>query len=57
MRTCEVGFIFLCFCNMVLSTNPPRGTKDWFPEEYRIRKYIFDTWRKVCVQFGYEEYL
>ena len=30
---------------------------DWFPEEYTIRKYIFDTWRKVCISFGYEEYL
>lgn len=40
-----------------LSNQPPRGTKDWLPEEYNIRKYIFDTWRKVCTQFGYEEYL
>ena len=42
---------------MELSNNPPRGTYDWFPEEFEIRKYIFDTWRKVCASFGYEEYL
>jgi histidyl-tRNA synthetase len=36
---------------------PPKGTTDWLPEEYKIRKYIFDTFRKVCVSFGYEEYL
>ncbi len=41
----------------ILSNKPPKGTVDWFPEEYKIRKYIFDTWRKVCVRFGYEEYL
>lgn len=36
---------------------PPKGTADWMPEEFRIRKYIFDTFRKVCLSFGYEEYL
>ena len=40
-----------------ISNLPPKGTYDWFPEEYKVRKYIFDTWRKVCVSFGYEEYL
>lgn len=40
-----------------LSNLPPKGTSDWFPEEYKKRKYIFDTWRKVCLAFGYEEYL
>ena len=40
-----------------LSNLPPKGTSDWFPEEYQIRKYIFDTWRRVCISFGYEEYL
>ena len=36
---------------------PPKGTSDWMPEEFRVRKYIFDTWRKVCKSFGYQEYL
>lgn len=40
-----------------LSNLPPKGTYDWFPQEFKIRKYIFDTWRKVCIQFGYQEYL
>src|SRR5688572_22997665 len=42
---------------MNLSNQPYKGTTDWFPEEFKIRKYIFDTWRKVCTKFGYEEYL
>lgn len=42
---------------MKLSTQPPKGTIDWLPEEYQIRKYIFDTWRRVALSFGYEEYL
>jgi histidyl-tRNA synthetase len=40
-----------------ISNLPPKGTSDWFPEEYKKRKYIFDAWRKVCLAFGYEEYL
>ncbi|MBP7859681.1 histidine--tRNA ligase [Patescibacteria group bacterium] len=42
---------------MKLSTNPPKGTYDFTPQEFRIRKYIFDTWRSVLLSFGYEEYL
>ncbi len=43
--------------NTKLTTQPPKGTRDWLPEEYAVRKYIFDTWRRVCLSFGYEEYL
>jgi histidyl-tRNA synthetase len=42
---------------MSLSTQPPKGTSDWTPEEYRIRSYIFDTWKSVCKSYGYQEYL
>lgn len=41
----------------VLSNQPPKGMSDWLPAEFAVRKYIFDTWRKVCMQFGYQEYL
>lgn len=41
----------------MLSTKEPKGTKDWLPQEFSVRKYIFDTWRKVCLRYGYEEYL
>lgn len=40
-----------------ISNQPTKGTMDWDPEEFLIRKYIFDTWRKVCLSFGYKEYL
>jgi len=42
---------------MPLSNQPIKGTIDWFPEEFIVRKYIFDTWRKVCLSYGYQEYL
>lgn len=42
---------------MSLSNIPPKWTSDWFPKEFTVRKYIFDTRRSVCKKFGYEEYL
>lgn len=42
---------------MALPLTPPRWTKDRFPEEFRVRTYIFSTWRNVCQSFGYQEYL
>jgi len=41
----------------ILSNQEPKGTRDWLPEEFLIRKYIFDTWRTVCLHYGFEEYL
>jgi histidyl-tRNA synthetase len=40
-----------------ISNQEPKGTADWLPEEFLIRKYIFDTWRRVCLRYGFEEYL
>jgi len=40
-----------------LSKQEPKGTSDWLPEEFCVRKYIFDTWRRVCLRYGFEEYL
>lgn len=40
-----------------ISNLPIKGTSDWFPDEFRKRKFIFDTWRDVCTSFGYREYL
>ena len=40
-----------------LPNTPPKGTADWWGDEFIIRKYIFDTWRKVCTRYGYNEYL
>lgn len=34
----------------------PKGTRDFYPEDQRIQNHIFDTWRKACLRFGYEEY-
>lgn len=39
-----------------LSTQPYRGTRDFYPEDKRIQNYIFRTWRTVAERFGYEDY-
>jgi histidyl-tRNA synthetase len=39
-----------------LSTQPYKGARDFYPEDMRIRNYIFDTWKRVCRSYGYEEY-
>lgn len=39
-----------------LSTDSYKGTRDWYPEDMRLREYIFATWRKVARSYGYEAY-
>jgi histidyl-tRNA synthetase len=39
-----------------LSSQPYKGTRDYFPEDKRTQNYIFNTWRNVVESFGYEEY-
>jgi len=41
----------------MLSTQPAKWTQDRYPQEFQIRKYIFDSWRNVCLRFWYQEYL
>jgi len=41
---------------MKISTQPYKGARDFYPEELKIRNYIFQTWRNICKRFGYEEY-
>lgn len=39
-----------------LSSQPYKGTRDYYPNEKRVQNYIFATWRRVSQRFGYEEY-
>lgn len=39
-----------------LSSQPYKGTRDYYPADKRIQNYIFDTWRLVVQRHGYEEY-
>ena len=34
---------------------PPRGTRDFYPEDFRRRAWLFDHFRRVAQGFGFEE--
>ena len=40
----------------MISTDPYKGVRDFYPEDMRVQNYIFSVWRKVVEQFKYEEY-
>lgn len=39
-----------------LSSQPYKGTRDFYPEDKRVQNYIFNTWKTAVQYFGYEEY-
>lgn len=39
-----------------LSTQPYKGTRDFYPEDQRLRDWIFNQLRATVVQYGYEPY-
>lgn len=41
---------------MSIPTQPIKGARDFYPEDMRLRNYIFEIWRESCELFGYEEY-
>jgi histidyl-tRNA synthetase len=43
--------------NKYLSSQPYKGARDFYPEEMRLQNYIFNTWRRVCKSYGFEEYM
>jgi histidyl-tRNA synthetase len=41
---------------MTLSTQPYKGARDFYPEDKRLQKYLFNVMRQTAERFGYEEY-
>ena len=41
---------------MKLSTDNYKGVRDFYPEDYRVLEYIFNTWKSVLSKYGYEQY-
>ena len=39
-----------------LSTDPYKGTRDFYPDDMAVQRYIFDVWTKTAESFGYEQY-
>mmetsp|Transcript_9463 Transcript_9463/g.17074 ORF Transcript_9463/g.17074 Transcript_9463/m.17074 type:complete len:517 (-) Transcript_9463:178-1728(-) len=41
---------------VALDTNPPKGTRDFYPSDMRLRTWLFDQWRSVASMYGFSEY-
>ena len=39
-----------------LSLLPPKGTRDFYPEDQRLKTWLFDNWRQSAAKYGFEEY-
>lgn len=39
-----------------LSSDPYKGTRDFYPEDMRVREYVFGVWRQVARRYGYDAY-
>jgi histidyl-tRNA synthetase len=39
-----------------MDLNPPKGTRDFFPEDQRLRNWLFGKWKNIAGRYGFEEY-
>lgn len=39
-----------------LDLNPPKGTRDFYPEDKRMSNWLFDHFRSIAQVYGFEEY-
>ena len=39
-----------------MDLNPPRGTRDFYPEDMALRSWLFGRWRETARLYGFEEY-
>ena len=40
----------------MIDLQPVKGTRDFFPDEMRLRNWLFEVWRNVSELAGFEEY-
>jgi histidyl-tRNA synthetase len=40
----------------IIDTQPVKGTRDFYPEDMRVRTWLFGLWREVARRYGFEEY-
>lgn len=42
--------------NKLVSLQPYKGVRDFYPEDWRLQKWIFGKMAEVCEKYGYENY-
>jgi len=40
----------------MIDLQPPKGTRDFAPEDMRVRNWLFGHFRDVATLFGFEEF-
>jgi histidyl-tRNA synthetase len=40
----------------IVSTEPYKGVRDFYPEDQFVQRFIFESMSRVCELYGYEEY-
>lgn len=40
---------------MAITFQAPKGTRDFYPSDMAVRRYIEDIWRKVSIRHGFQE--
>jgi histidyl-tRNA synthetase len=40
----------------IIDLQPVKGTRDFYPEDMRLRTWLFNLWREVARRYGFEEY-
>ncbi len=50
------GWVFVMNSKPQLSSAPPRGMRDFYPEDMILRNRVFDAWKTAARQFGFQEY-
>lgn len=35
---------------------PPKGTRDFYPDDHRYKSWLFGKWRSIAALYGFEEY-
>ena len=38
-----------------MKLQPPKGTRDFYPDEMARRRYLHDAWRRVSKRHGFDE--
>jgi histidyl-tRNA synthetase len=41
---------------MTIQLDPLLGLRDFYPEDMRVRNWLFGTWKEVAKQYGFSEY-
>lgn len=39
-----------------IDLQPVKGTRDFYPEDMRVRTWLFGHWRAIAARYGFEEY-